>query len=548
MRWTGRKNTKQNGVENDRIVTPYAAKLQSIRIPGGYETQMRETLRQIGSAIRNASVYPPIRNHAAAVASLAPPKDFLGQLQNIYKDFIERWRYVKDPTSRELVTASPQAIWRLTMAGDGIGVGYGKGAGDCDCATVALGSMLESIGFRTRLGTTAGVKAPPGRLFSHVFIQAHVPKVGWVTLDPVLHPKRGFGETAYHSRIAWWDLNGNPIGHRGNYLGETTEDIDMAMPSTNIEWWEDMGMGAVTEEDWEEPAEWSQYGLNDWGWIKSQNGTPVSAVGLYGYVDGTQLNGLMAEVDTNDTWEPASANNPTGTYRTPMLELSVDDYDYLQKHGKPYSGMLALGDTGEPYVYDGLSGWFKKLFKKVKKGVKKVAGKIKKGIKKLLKKTKIGRWLIKVGGKLKKIAMKIVRPLVKYVGKYAAKLAPIAAIIPGYGTAIAAALAAAGKVAQLMQKYGVVTTGKKGKVRSLKFKKPKKSKKFFKQIKLGAKQMERLKRRNPKKFKELATKLGRKAPLKEKIPTPSYSSLLPALKAYKRAHPGNFEKLMREVR
>jgi hypothetical protein len=513
---------------------------------------MRETLRQIGSAIRNASVYPPIRNHAAAVASLAPPKDFLSQLQHLYKDFISRWRYVKDPTSRELVTASPQAIWRLTMAGDGIGVGYGKGAGDCDCATVALGSMLEAIGFRTRLGTTAGVKAPPGRLFSHVFIQAHVPKIGWITLDPVLHPKRGFGETAYHSRIAWWDLDGNPIGHKGNYLGETTEEIDMAMPAnTNIEWWEDMGMGAVTDEAWEEPAEWSQYGLNDWGWIRSQDGTPLSAVGLYGYTDGSQLNGLMAEVDTNDTWEPASTTNPTGTYRTPMLELSIDDYDYLQKHGTPYSGMLALGDTGETYVYDGLSGWFKKIFKKVKKGVKKVAGKIKKGIKKLLKKTKIGRWLIKVGGKLKKIAMKVVRPLVKYVGKYAAKLAPIAAIIPGYGTAIAAALAAAGKVAQLMQKYGVVTVGKKGKVRSLKFKRPKVSKKFFKGIHLGAKKMKQLKRSNPKKFKELATKLGKKAPIQttgkkmgKMKHNPIYYSIKPLFLALKKKSPEDFRYLM----
>jgi uncharacterized membrane protein YfbV (UPF0208 family) len=522
---------------------PYGAALQRIFIPGGYEDQMRETLRQIGKSIRNASVYPPIRNHAAALASLAPPKDFLGQLQNIYNDFVRRWRYVKDPTSSELVTASPQAIWRLTMAGDGVGVGYGKGAGDCDCATVALGSLLEAIGFRTRLGTTAGVKAPPGRLFSHVFIQAHVPKIGWITLDPVLHPKRGFGETAYHSRIAWWDLDGNPIGHKGNYLGDTTED-DMAMPAnTNIEWWEDLGMGSVTEDSWEEPTEWSQYGLNDWGWIRDQNGTPISAVGTYGYIDGAELSGMMAEVDSNDTWDATS-----GTYRTPMLELSVDDYAYLKQNGVPYNGMLALGDTGEAYVYDGLSGWFKKVFKKIKKGVKKVAGKIKKGVKKLLKKTKIGRWLIKVGGKIKKIAMKIVRPLVKFVGKYAAKLAPIAAIIPGYGTAIAGALMAAGKIANLMTKYGVFTAGKKGKVRTLGFKNPKVSKKFFKSVHLAAKDMKKYRKKNPKKFKELATKLARKTSKKAGIPKPSYSVLKPMLEEYKRRHPDNFAKLLRDVR
>lgn len=516
-----------------------------MRIPGGYESQMRETLRQIGSAIRNASTYPPIRNHAAAVASLAPPKNFLAQLRNIYNDFIGRWRYVKDPTSRELVTASPEAIWRLTMGGDGVGVGYGKGAGDCDCATVALGSMLESIGFRTRLGTTAGVKAPPGRLFSHVFIQAHVPKIGWITLDPVLHPKRSFGETAYHSRIAWWDLDGNPLGYKGNYGLGGLEVSDMAMPTNeNIEYWQDYGMGAVTDEATEEPVEWSTYGLSGWGWADSPAGK-VSSVAKYGIIDGLSLNGLAAEVDENDSW-----NSVAGTYRTPMLQTtSLEDYQYLKQHGTPYDGMIALGDTGEPYVYDGLGGFFKKLFKKVKKGVKKIAGKIKRGVKKLLKKTKLGRWLIKVGGKIKKIAMKIVKPLIKFVGKYAAKLAPIAAIIPGYGTAIAAALMAAGKVANLMQKYGVFTSGKKGKVRTIGFKDHKKSKKFFKSMHLAAKDMKKYSKKNPAKFKALATKLAKKAPLKgAPVPSASYSTLLPMLREYKRRHPGNFAKLLREVR
>lgn len=523
---------------------PYRATVQRVRIPGDNEAQMRETLRRIGSSIRAASVYPPIRNHAAAVASTAPPKDFIGQLKAVYRDFIDRWRYVKDPASRELVTSSPEAIWRLTMAGDGVGVGLGKGAGDCDCATVALGSMLEAIGFPVRLGTTAGVNARPGRLFSHVFIQAHAPKMGWITLDPVLHPKRGFGEVAYHSRIAWWDLDGNPIAQKGNYLGDDTED-NMAMPAnTNIEWWQDVGMGAATDDDMTEPVEWSSYGLSDWGWVKAPDGTPVSAVGLYGYIDGASLGGLCAEVDYNDTWDYGA-----GTYRTPMLELAVDDYQYLAKHGKPYDGMLALGDTGEPYVYDGLSGWFKKVFKKVKKAVKKVAGKIKKGVKKLLKKTKIGRWLIKVGGKLKKIAMKIVKPLVKFVGKYAAKLAPIAAIIPGYGTAIAGALMAAGKVANLMQKYGVFTSGKKGKVRTLGFKNPKHSKKFFKRVKEEAEKMKKFSKKDPKKFQELATKLGRKEPVKKigDMPhVPIYYSVKPLFLALKKASPKDFDYLMRK--
>jgi hypothetical protein len=360
----------------------------------------------------------------------------------------------------------------------------------------------------------------------------------------VLHPKRSFGETAYNSRIAWWDLDGNYIAHKGNY-GIGMEGTDMAMPAnTNIEYWQDYGMGDVTDDyPTTEPEEWSNYGLPDWGWMTAPGGNRVSSVAVYGMIDGAQLNGLSVEVDGGDTW-----NSVSDTYRTPMLQLSLEDYNYLRQNGKPYSGMIALGDTGEPYVYDGMGGFFKKLFKKVKKGVTKIAGKIKKGVKKLLKKTKIGRWLIKVGGKIKEIAMKVVKPLIKYVGKYAAKLAPIAAIIPGYGTAIAAALCAAGKVAKLMQKYGVFTSGKKGKVRTLGFKRPKQSKKFFKAVHQSAKQMKDLKRRDPKKFKQLATKLAKKAPLKKSSPKASYKTLLPALEEYKRRHPENFKKLLREVK
>ena len=505
---------KNHGVEEDDLMVPYSASVQRLQIPGGHEQQMKETLRQIGSAIRKASVYPPIRNHAAALATLAQPKDFLGQLKNIYRDFIGRWRYVKDPTSRELLTASPEAIWRLTMGGDGVGVGNGRGAGDCDCATIALGSQLEAVGFKTRLGTTASINASPGRLFGHVFIQALVPKRGWITLDPVLHPKRPFGATAHHSRFALWDLDGNMLGKGGNYLGDNEMEVnDMAM--RRIDDWQDYGMAGATEpEGYEEPIEWSTLGLSDWGWMSAPGGGKVSTIATYGYIDGAELNGMMAEVDENDSWDPS-----TGTYRTPMLELSVDDYQYMRQNGSPYDGMLALGDTGEPYVYDGLGGFFKKIFKKIKKGVKKVAQKIKRGVKKLLKKTKFGRWLIKMGGKLKRIAMKIVKPLVKFVGKYAAKLAPIAAMIPGYGTAIAAALAAAGKVAQLMQKYGIFTDGKKGKVRSLKIKSPRKRghkrfKGFRQQLEQEARRMKRFSRKDPKRFRQLATKLAKKAPVK----------------------------------
>jgi hypothetical protein len=477
---------------------------------------MRETLRRIGSAIRRASVYPPIRNHAAAIASLAPPKNFVAQLALLYGDFIRRWRYVKDPVSRELVTNSPEAIWRLTMAGDGIGVGLGRGAGDCDCATVALGAELESIGFKTRLGTTAPPTVGPGSLFSHVFIQAMVPKLGWITVDPVLHPKKPFGATADNSRVAFWDLDGNLIGFHGNYIpkndflgfGQMEEN---SMLGENIENWGNYGFGAdEAEMGFGEPVDWGTIGLANWGWIPTADGNRVSAVGMYGIIDGANLGGLCAEVDGDDTWGYTESGQPL--VRTPMIELSLSDYDYVRRNGRPYDGMLGLSDTGDVYQYSGLGGFFKKLFKRVKGVISKVRKKIRGGIKKLLKKSKFGRFLLKVGGKIRKIAMKIVRPLMKFVGKWAGKLAPIAAMIPGYGTAVAAALTAAGRVAKVMQKWGVSTSGAKGTVRRLKLQDPKKLPEFKRELAAEAAQMKAMQKSDPAKFQQLSTALRSRPP------------------------------------
>lgn len=443
---------------------PYAATIERVNVPGGSDPTMRETIRRMGTAIRNASTYPPIRNHAAAIATTAPPKDFIGQLNAIYNDFTDRWRYVKDPASRELLTASPEAIWRLTMAGDGVGVGKGKGAGDCDCAAVALGAQFEAIGFPVRLGTTVKDQRP-GKLFGHVFIQAHVPGRGWVTVDPVLYPKNRFGSVARHTRIGWWDLDGNFLGARGNYSGGNslsgTQEVRMIAP--NICRWRDYGVRGG------EPVSINL------GWVPTSTGKE-SAIGRYGYLDGEQLGGMTAEVDDSD-------DIGGGLVRTPVLELAIDDYDYVRRMGRPYNGMMALGDSGDLYYYDGFGG-FKKFIKKVGKAVGKVMtpglpqaiDKAKKKKKKKTTKTKKpstskakkpptvtrkrpatkspirtavdkdrdDKVTVKIGGELADLAMKIIRPLVLQATpiQQALRLAPIAALIPGAGPAIAKALKA----------------------------------------------------------------------------------------------------------
>lgn len=425
---------------------------------------MRATIRLIGQAIRAGSKHLPTRNLAAALATSAPPKNYLAQANAVYQGFLDRWRYVKDPLTREMVTASPNASFRLVMAGDGVGVGAGKGAGDCDCATVALGSLYEAIGLPVRIVTIAKPTAPPGQLMDHVYPEVKIPKIGWVPADPVIHPRGGFGDSPPASRKVVYDLLGDIIEYSGN-LGNLRQKEAPQMTTPDV---------------WNRPP-WRTYADYSGSFFGAQDdGIPLQpweSVGLagYGYLAPT-----MGDMATNIPVEVGEDQTMfyNGLARTPMVELSPEDYRYMElNRGQPYEGMLGLGDDGETYVYDGLGGFFKRLFRKVKRKVKKwgrkikrgirkvrkgirrigrkafsvvrkVGRRIRKGIRRVVKRLPGGKALIKIAGKIRKVAMKVVKPVSKFVGKWAGKIAPIARFIPGYGPAISAGLRIAGRVAK----------------------------------------------------------------------------------------------------
>ena len=425
---------------------------------------MRTTVDVIGEAIRRGSRYLPIRNRAAALASTAPPKDYPGQVKAIYNDFVKRWRYVKDPLGQELVTTSPQQIFQLVMGGrsQDPGVGLGRGAGDCDDAAVAIGAQLMAIGMPVRIATIAPEGAPAGRLMSHVFVQTMVPGLGWLTVDPVVHPVHGFGYTPPHSRMAVYDLNGDFLEGTGNLrnmsgVPDATNKKEYSMYLSGMQ-----DLAGIDDYSQDEPLDFRQYGIKDFG-IYSET------MGIMDLGDSNM--NLLAEVQTDSS----------GRVWTPILEMRPKDYDYVRRTGRAYHGMQALGDDLEPYQYDSNLGFFKRIFKKVRKKARKIA-------KKLLKKIPGGKYLLKLGSKIWKVSKKLLKPLSKFVGKYAAKLAPVAALIPGFGPAVAAGLYTAGKVAKLMNKYGVLSVKKKGEpVAKLKFPKGKAAKAFQKALKKAAK-------------------------------------------------------------
>jgi hypothetical protein len=461
------------------------------------------TIGVIGQAIKNGSTYLPIRNRAAALASTAPPKNYLLQMKAVFDDFVKRWKYVRDPDGKELVTTDPEQVFHLVMGGQSNdpGAGFGFGVGDCDDATVAIGAQLKSIGFPVRIATLAPQNAPPGRLMSHVFVQAQLPNNRkWVTVDPVVYPHMGAFDIAPHSRLAVFNLEGVYMGGTGNIQnmsgiadGQKKEKV----MSLHVNDFQDLAgyddfMGAS---DYNDPLDFRQYGVKDFG-IYSDT---------MGMLDlGDSQYGLAAEVDVDEF----------GRAWTPILEVRPHDYNYLKENpGCPYQGMLALGDDLEVYSYDTNLGFFKKLFKRVKKRVKKsvrkLAAKARSVAKKLLKKLPGGKYLLKLGAKLWKVSKKLLKPLTKFVGKYAKKLAPIAALIPGYGPAIAAALHTSGKIANLMNKVGAKITTKKGEpVAKVKFPSKKAAKVFEKMLKAQAKK----EKKRGKKLKKRVRKARRPGP------------------------------------
>jgi len=351
-----------------------------------------------------------------------------------------------------------------------------------DDATVAIGAQLKSIGFPVRIATLAPSNAPPGKLMSHVFIQAQLPNTRqWVTVDPVVYPSMGAFDIAPHSRLAVFNLEGVYMGGTGNITnmsgiadGQIEEKENKTM-NLHVRDFQDLAGydDFMSASDYQDPLDFRKWGVKDFG-IYSE------ALGILDLGEGNI--GLAAEVDVDQY----------GRAWTPILEVRPDDYNYIKGVGYPYQGMLALGDDLEVYSYDTNLGFFKKLFKRAKKAVKKVvrkvASKAKSVARKILKKLPGGKYLLKLGKKLWAVSKKLLKPLTKFVGKYAKKLAPIAALIPGYGPAIAAALHTSGKIANMMNKVGAKITSKKGDpVAKIKFPSGKAGKKFQKILKAAAK-------------------------------------------------------------
>ena len=443
------------------------------------QNQLKYTITKIGEAIKNGANYPPIILHARKLASRAGPKDYLGQVAQIYDDFVKRWRYVRDPRFLETLHTSGKALYGQVM---GFDLGPGEhGHGDCDEAASAIGAQLEAIGLPVSI-VTISPRRPSRQMFNHVFVRAKIPKLGWYSVDPVGYPAHGPGWTPPHTRIAHWDLNGRLLATNVNAKDkQSLLGGDDMYPDTRFQ---SYGFGSLAD-DYQsdrDPDDWATHGLLGFG-------AYVNDIGL------APQTPLLMEVDEDDEFIHPDYQDVGALVRTKMLELDPYDFRQIMLTGKPRLGCVALGDDGDVYQYTedpntGL-GFFRKLFRRVRKKIRKGARWLAGKAKKLIRKLPGGKSLIKLYGKIHKIGMKIVKPLAKLIGPIAKKLAPIAALIPGYGPVISAAMYKAGRIGDLLKKFGV-STDRKGKP---KFKSSSQAKAFQRALKREAEKTKRRGRR-----------------------------------------------------
>lgn len=124
-----------------------------------------------------------IRTTAANLVFLTPEKNDLAEVEALFNFVRDNIRYLKDVYAVETLTTPDRTLQ----------LGYG----DCDDQVVLLGSLLESIGYPTKIVLTG--YGDPG-IFEHVYLQTLIQNQ-WVDMDPTEQIPLGF---APPDPVAYW--------------------------------------------------------------------------------------------------------------------------------------------------------------------------------------------------------------------------------------------------------------------------------------------------------------------------------------------------------
>lgn len=171
-------------------------------------------LRAMSKAARDAARTWTMQQWAGRLAARAGPRDYMGQLHELYRGILERWRYVME--NGERVPGSASAV-----LGHVLGADYNtcascpgpcecdiegtpwesRGWGDCDdVATLVAAGALS-------LGMTPAWRVIPG----HVSVLVRTPRGEVVNVDPVGHPTHPFGWAAPSNHVRVVTLDGEGV-------------------------------------------------------------------------------------------------------------------------------------------------------------------------------------------------------------------------------------------------------------------------------------------------------------------------------------------------
>jgi hypothetical protein len=178
------------------------------------------TLVVMGVTANRAARSQTMREWAARLATRAAPKDYRGQLRELFAGIVKRWRYVME--NGEWVHGTARSL-----LGHVLGAKYNAGPtcpdpercdveatpwrepgwGDCDDVATLCAAGVLALGMRPLWRVSRG---PAG---AHVAVTAITPRGERVELDPVLHPDQGFNEAPNGPGVTFehFTLDGQPV-------------------------------------------------------------------------------------------------------------------------------------------------------------------------------------------------------------------------------------------------------------------------------------------------------------------------------------------------
>jgi hypothetical protein len=149
-------------------------RIERRQIPAGFAGSTR-TAVHVARLIREGASDFYVRQKAIDILLErgVPAKDYLGEIDALFRWVQRNVRYTRDPFRVEVLHA-PRRMLELK-------------AGDCDDMTILLGAMVKSVGHPVRIVLTG----PNGRrpdLFSHIYLEAGL-HGKWIPLDATMpHP------------------------------------------------------------------------------------------------------------------------------------------------------------------------------------------------------------------------------------------------------------------------------------------------------------------------------------------------------------------------